>query len=97
MNNLGKNCRKLNCSLTKRVIELHSKGYDYDFLLLGNQHLLCLQNNSNFKVADVNISVIDQGYDQLSHTFKYVHTIDTGNGERGVLIVEGIFANSMFS
>lgn len=97
MTNPEKNTRKLNYSLTRRVIELHRKGYDYDFLLLADQQLLCLQNNSNFKVADVSISVIDQGYDQLSRTFKYVHTIDTGNGERGVLIAEGIFANSLFA
>jgi len=95
MNSLDKNTRKLNSLLTKRVIELHSKGYDYDFLPSGNQHLLCLQNNADFKVTDVNINIIDQGYDQLSRSFKYVHSIDTGNGERGVLIAEGIFTNEI--
>jgi hypothetical protein len=51
----------------------------------------------NFNLEDVNIEVVDQGYDQLSRSFKYVHTIDTGNGERGVLIAEGILTNSTFA
>ncbi len=95
MNNRDKNTRKLNFLLTRRVIELHGQGYDHDFLVAGGRHLICLQNNRNFNVEDVNIKVVDQGYDQLSRSFKYVHTIDTGNGERGVLIAEGIFTNPL--
>jgi hypothetical protein len=97
MKNHGKNTRKLNFLLTRRVIELHGQGYDHDFLVSAGRHLICLQNNMNFNVEDVNIEVVDQGYDQLSRSFKYVHTIDTGNGERGVLIAEGILTNSTFA
>jgi hypothetical protein len=59
MNNPVKSSRRLNHSLTKRVIELHGKGYDHDFLMSANQRLLCLQNNANFKVAEVNINLVD--------------------------------------
>lgn len=97
MNNRYKNTRKLNFLLTRRVIELHGQGYDHDFLVSGDQHLICLQNNKNFNKEDVNIKVVDQAYDQLSRSFKYIHTIDTGNGERGVLIADGIFINSTFA
>jgi hypothetical protein len=93
MNSHEKTTRRVNSSLTKRVIELHGKGYDHDFLAAGKQHLLCLQNNQNFTVNDVNIKVIDQAYDHLTRSFKYIHTIVTCNGERGVLITEGIFTN----
>jgi hypothetical protein len=97
MNNRDKNTRKLNFLLTRRVIELHGQGYDHDFLVSGGRHLICLQNNKNFNVEDVNIKVVDQGYDQLSHNFKYIHTIDTGSGERGMLLADEIFANSTFA
>jgi hypothetical protein len=97
MNNRDKNTRKLNFLLTRRVIELHGQGYDHDFLVSGGRHLICLQNNKNFNVEDVNIKVVDQGYDQLSHNFKYIHTIDTGSGERGMLLTDEIFANSTFA
>jgi len=97
MNNRDKNTRKLNFLLTRRVIELHGQGYDHDFLVSGGRHLICLQNNKNFNVEDVNIKVVDQGYDQLSHNFKYIHTIDTASGERGMLLTDEIFANSTFA
>jgi hypothetical protein len=95
MNNSEKLSRKLNFLLTRRVIELHGQGYDYDFQVLGSRNLICLQSNKNFNLEDLNIKVVDQGYDQLSRSFKYIHTVDTGNGELGVLIAEGIFTNAL--
>ncbi len=95
MNTRERNLRKLNGSITKRVIELHANGYEYDFLMLGS-HLLCLQNNQRFPVGAVDIKVVDQGYDKLSRSFKYVHVIETCSGEKGLMIVEAIFTNSSF-
>jgi hypothetical protein len=86
--------RKLNLSLTKKVIELHAKGYHYDYLLLCNQQLLCVQNDHAVPATAVHIQVVDQCYDPVSRTFKYVHTIDTGNGEMGVMVAETIVTNS---
>ena len=94
MNSQEKINPKLNNSLTRRVIELHSNGYNYDFLMTGSKHLLCLQNNADFSLGDVYIKVIDQAYDQLTKSFKYIHTIDTCNGEKGVLITELIYSNA---
>jgi hypothetical protein len=93
MNTSGTNHRKLNNGLTKRVIELQAKGYHFDYLISGNKELLCVQNNQAIPLNAVHINVVDQVYDQLSRSFKYVHTIDTGNGERGVMITEAIYTN----
>lgn len=83
----------MNGSITKRVIELHNLGYDHDFQITGNRALLCLQNNENFPVDAVRIAVIDQGFDQLTQSYKYIHTIDTDSGERGMLMSDCIFTN----
>jgi hypothetical protein len=95
MNSQEKN-HKLNAAITKRVIQLHALGYDCDFLIMG-QGLLCIQSNQNFPVDAVLIKVVDQGYDQLTHSFKYVHTIDTNNGEKGVMITDAIFNNDLIT
>lgn len=93
MNSPEKKNRKLNFSLTKRVIELHAKGYHFDYLVLHNGQLLCIQNSLAIPVNAVHINVIDQVYDQLSQSFKYIHTIDTGDGEMGVMVTEAIVTN----
>lgn len=94
MNIQERNGIQLNRSLTQRVIELHNDGYDQDFLMTGGQHLLCLQNNEDFLLRDVYIKVIDQAYDQLTKSFKYIHSIDTPNGEKGVLVTDTIYTNA---
>jgi hypothetical protein len=78
--------RKLNSSMTNKVIELHNTGYDHDFQLQGQQHVLCLQDNRLFNCDNVLIRLVDQNYDNLSHSFKYLHTIDTGCGQKGILL-----------
>ena len=93
MNSSERNHHKLNISLTKRLIELHAKGYHFDYLILCNGQLLCIQNNQAIPVGAAHINVVDQVYDRLSRSFKYVHTIDTGNGEMGVMITEEICTN----
>ncbi|RWY46042.1 hypothetical protein [Mucilaginibacter gilvus] len=86
MNSLKNNARKLNNALTRRVIDLHDKGYTHDFLPMDGQHFLCLQDSVDFSVEDLNIQVIDHGFDQLSKTYKYIHTIETINGSKGLLV-----------
>lgn len=88
------NSRKLNGAITKRVIELHARGYDNDYLLQGVQ-IICVQDNQAFALENVSVKVVDQGYDKLTKSFKYIHSIDTGNGEKGVMVTEVIVANGM--
>jgi len=82
---------RLNVSITKKVIELQEEGYDCDFLLLANGSLLCMQTNLNYPVSTVAIRQREHGYDFFSQSYKNVHTIETGNGEKGVLLTEKIF------
>jgi hypothetical protein len=84
---------KLNNTLTNRVIDLHDQGYTDDFLSVKNERFVCLQNSEDFSLADLNIKVIDQGFDQFSQTYKYIHTIETVNGSKGLLVADLIFTD----
>ncbi|WP_231424330.1 MULTISPECIES: hypothetical protein [Pedobacter] len=88
MKNRTRITNRLNVSITRKVIELQEKGYDCDFLILANDSLLCLQTNIKYPIKSVSIERMEHGYDFFSSTYKHVHTIVTGNGERGVLLTE---------
>ncbi|MBD1362500.1 hypothetical protein IDJ77_01640 [Mucilaginibacter sp. ZT4R22] len=83
---LKNSARKLNNALTMSVINLHDQGYIHDFLPMQNQHFLCLQDSVDFDISDLNIKVMAQGFDQLTKTHKYIHTIETINGSKGLLV-----------
>ncbi|GAA4314702.1 hypothetical protein GCM10023149_10920 [Mucilaginibacter gynuensis] len=85
---------KLNSILTRRVIDLHDKGYIHDFLPLRGQSFLCIQNKEKFGMDELNIIVIDQAYDQFTRTFKYIHTIETPDGSKGLLLADFIYTTS---
>ena len=82
--------KKTNTRITKRIIELHEKGFLLDFHFLGERNFQCLQAEGNFLAEDLCITVIDQVFDQFSRTFKYIHAIETSNGYKGVLLSEEI-------
>ncbi|MDN3546753.1 hypothetical protein [Mucilaginibacter aquaedulcis] len=89
MNTIIKQPKILNNSFTKRIIALQNSGYDHDFLINSNG-LLCLQNNHNFPACSISLTVIDQVYDALESCFKYIHLIETCNGEKGILVANCI-------
>jgi hypothetical protein len=93
MNRPEKKNRKLNFGLTRRLIELHAKGYHFDYFVMHKGQLSCIQNSLAIPINAVHINVVDQVYDQLDQSFKYIHTIDTGNGEMGVMVTEAIVTN----
>jgi hypothetical protein len=95
MNSEIYNKRKLNCLMTKRLIELHGKGFDADFILLGNNYLMCLQNSDTFPHQSYSMLLVDQVYDYLSASYKYIYAIEAFTGERGVLLADGI-VHSLF-
>ena len=80
------NARKLNNALTKRVINWHDKGYTDDFLAMQDQRFFCLQNSQHFHLADLSIELVDEGFDQLTKTRKYIHIVETSNGSKGLLL-----------
>jgi hypothetical protein len=88
--------RKLNSLMTKRVIELQARGFDCDFILLSNNCLVCLQNSNVFSFQSFFVILVDQVYDNLSESYKYIHAIETFSGERGVLLTEDIIYLSAY-
>jgi len=89
--------KKLNHAITSRVIDLHSQGYTDDFLAAKDHTFHCLQNSEDFLITDLYIKVVDQGFDQLTKTYKYIHTIETINGSKGLLIADFICTAPLFA
>lgn len=89
--NQNKGKLEMSDSLTKKVIELHDKGYDCDFLLIGDKVILCMQTNRKYPVKEVTVNAIKRAYDDFSHSYKHIHTIETSSGEKGVLLTEDVF------
>lgn len=83
--------RITNCSLTKKIIRLHNSGYTHDFSVVSNNQIVCLQDNCKHCFIHVIINVVDQCYDVMSHSFKYIHTIETPCGCRGLLMADKIY------
>jgi hypothetical protein len=79
-----------NAFLTKKIIALHQLGYEQDFQFAGDDLLQCIQTDRYYDMAGVVLRLVDQQYDYLSHSFKYLHTIETGNGEKGILLTDEI-------
>jgi len=82
---------KINGSITKKVIELHHIGYIFDFLMVDQEEVICLQDNKHFAKENVNVKVMGQGYDLFSHSFKYIHTIETSCGKWGLLLADKVY------
>ena len=83
--------RLVNKDLTQRLIKLHTRGYDLDFCMTCTDYLTCLQNQERFAFEDITIKVVDQVYDFMTNSYKYVHTIDTACGRKGIMVMEGIY------
>jgi len=86
MNTLKNSARKLNNAITNRVIALHDQGYTHDFMPMQNQHFLCLQDEVDFDIADLNIKLVDHAFDHVTKTYKFIHIIETINGSKGLLV-----------
>ncbi len=88
MTGLRKQPIKLNCALTRIIIDLHEKGYSEDFLMLDHYKYLCLGNGAEFHLYDSQVVVLVKAFDQLSGDYKYIHKIDTDSGMKGLLIAD---------
>ncbi|WDF55644.1 hypothetical protein [Mucilaginibacter sp. KACC 22063] len=81
----------INRLLTKRLNQLHNEGYIYDFALNNDKAILCIQNNCRVAKNSFSVKLIDQVYDQLFNNYKYIHTIETDAGEKGILLLPEIY------
>jgi hypothetical protein len=89
--------KNINRSLTRKVIELQALGYGHDFQVSGHREVVCLQDNKYTSIENMWIKVVHQGYDQLSKSFKYIHTIETDCGKKGLLLADKIAGLGLFS
>ena len=83
--------KKMNNVITKKIIQLQDEGYLYDFMCLGTEKFVCLQDSVCFQAPDVCIKVVDQAYDQFSNCYKYIHVVETATGHKGLMLEEGIY------
>ncbi len=88
------NKKLLNNALTSMVMNLHDQGYTNDFLPVKDEQFFCIQDCESYSMADLNIRAIDQGFDQLTNSYKYIHTIETCNGSKGLLFADLALADA---
>ncbi|MES2425330.1 MAG: hypothetical protein V4560_00095 [Bacteroidota bacterium] len=79
---------QINSVLSEKVIELHERGYEFDFRLIGTRNILCLQNNLSYSFTDALVTKSEENFDELTGTYKQIYTVDTCCGIRGLLVVE---------
>jgi hypothetical protein len=85
--------RRIKSSVTKKIIEMHDKGYVLDFRVSEGPRIVCLQDNVAYNQEWVYIKVIDQFFDRISRQFQYIHTIETTCGRKGLLLDQRLFTS----
>ena len=85
----------INPALTKKVIELHDRGYVFDFFVADDHSVLCVQDNRSFTIDQLTIKMVDLGLDSLTGRYKYIHTVETYCGDKGLIVDCRICVNSM--
>ncbi|HKG08859.1 MAG TPA: hypothetical protein VKB19_20480 [Pedobacter sp.] len=76
----------VNSALTRQLIALHFRGYVLDFIFAEHRFFLCLQNNLLYDIGQVRVKLVSQIFDSLNKCYKYLHTIESENGDRGIFL-----------
>jgi len=77
--------------LTYKLIELQQHGYEYDFILLRDYSVVCIQDKQHFGENDIKITTAENEFDALTGGFKFLFTVETLCGRKGVLLVESAY------
>ncbi|WP_259067907.1 hypothetical protein HDF24_18535 [Mucilaginibacter sp. X4EP1] len=85
----------INMALTKKVIALHDKGYDFDFFVTEDHRVLCVQDNRSFTIDQLTIEMVDMHFDKFTGGYKYIHTVETYCEDKGLIVDCSICVNSM--
>jgi len=85
------NQRKVNSVITKHIITLHDLGYVNDFHLAKCQMVKCLQDATTLPASIATIELMGLSYDSLARSFKYLHTVETPFGVKGIMLLNSIF------
>ncbi len=80
----------VSCAMTRKVIDLHNQGYVYDFLITVDKIVMCIQDDQHYSNRDLIIRLTDICFDEISKSFKYIHTVETYCGRRGLLVANCI-------
>jgi hypothetical protein len=91
----GRSPKKVNASITKQVTDLHKRGFGFDFCLTPDNCLYCVQNNHIYKREQICVELVNQGYDKLIGSFRYIHKVETDCGEKGILMLRTIYFNPL--
>ena len=85
--------KKIKNAVADAVIKLHQNGYNHDFSVLEDNSYLCLQNNKLYMPKQVSLAFIDEFYDRFTCTYKFIHTIETCCGTKGLMISDKMYMN----
>jgi hypothetical protein len=87
--------RKLYSELSRMVISLQARDYIFDFAFASSDSIICLQNNLSFLIAHIAMEEIYQVHNKIGEVWKFIYTVDTCCGYRGILMYE-ISARDLF-
>jgi len=71
-------------SLSKRIIQLHEKGFVYDFQYAGKK-IICVQTNAVLELCAVKIIGLDCFMPPGAER-RYLYSLESDNGLRGLLL-----------
>ncbi|WP_162996265.1 hypothetical protein [Mucilaginibacter celer] len=83
--------------LTKMIIYLHEHGYTEDFCFSDRLNVISPLSDPAMIIPHFEILLINQVYDELTHSHKYIHAIASDCGMRGLLLADKCLLLSMSS
>ena len=84
---------KINPRLTELIIGLHEQGYTEDFFMEGQAIYLTAGEKQMNLCLPFTIKDIDEYYDSLNRKYRYVQTVETSCGIKGILISDVVRDN----
>ena len=83
---LIKTARNLNAKIARRVMEFHVKGFTNDFFEDGEHILVSFQSSYEIVHGQASVKLIDQYQHKPENDFRYLHSVETTEGEKGLLL-----------
>jgi hypothetical protein len=80
--------RRQNASLTKMIINLHSRGFTEEFYIRDAKVFTFSTIYPEESISSFEVLLINQVFDELSGGYKYIHAIESDSGVRGLLLIE---------
>lgn len=79
-------CPLVNQRLTKRIIALHESGYVLDFRFEQTTGTICMEEVDYPLYENFHCCLVDQCFDEFSCSYRYLHTVETFCGRKGLLL-----------